>query len=375
MRGCITKRGRHSWRIKIDAEPDATGKRRFHTVTVRGTRKDAETELAKLITDASKGTLVAPTKLTVGEHLHKWLDGKSGLTPLSRQGYTVIIDRQIAPVLGAFELQKLKPADVKMWLTAMRTGRRGGQLAPRTIIHAYRVLRAAIQEALRHDLVSRNVVDCVEPPRPEKREVAILKADEIPAVLEALKGNRRIYPIVALALATGARRSELLALKWANVDLKGGTLRIERSIEQTRAGLRFKSPKTESGKRTVMLPAFALDMLNEHRKAQLELRLQLGMGKPDSEALVFCTHKDTPISPNAFSVMWHRVVRQAGLPPRSFHSLRHSHASALIRAGLDVVRVSRQLGHSSPNITLGTYAHEFREVDSGAADAINKVLG
>jgi integrase len=124
-----------------------------------------------------------------------------------------------------------------------------------------------------------------------------------------------------------------------------------------------------------MLPAFAVDMLNEHRKVQLELRLQLGMGKPDSEALVFCNHDGSLISPNAFSVMWHRTVAQAGLPKRTFHSLRHSHASALIRAGLDVVRVSRQLGHSNPTVTLSTYAHEFEEADSGAADAINKVLG
>lgn len=374
MRGCITKRGKHSWRIKIDAERDATGKRRFHTVTVRGSRKDAETELAKLITDAAKGTLVAPTKLTVAEHLHNWLDGKSGLTPLSRQGYAVIIDRQIAPALGSLELQKLKPADVKMWLTAMRTGRRGRQLAPRTVIHAYRVLRAALQEALLLNLVPRNVAGAVERPKPGKRQVSILKADEVRAVLKALKGHT-IYPMVALALSTGARRSELLALRWSDIDLKDGTLRIERSVEQTKAGLRFKEPKTESGKRTVMLPEFAVTTLNEHRKLQLELRLQLGMGKPDNDALVFCTHDGSPISPNAFSVMWHRVVRQTGLPQRSFHSLRHSHASALIRAGLDVVRVSRQLGHASPTITLSTYAHEFEEGDSGAADAINKVLG
>ena len=114
--------------------------------------------------------------------------------------------------------------------------------------------------------------------------------------------------------------------------------------------------------------------IHEHRKAQLELRLQLGIGKPEAAALVFCNHDGSPISPNYFSIMWSRAVARAGLPKRTFHSLRHSHASALIRAGLDVVRVSRQLGHSSPTITLGTYAHEFEEADSGAADAIGKVL-
>jgi integrase len=374
MRGNLTRRGKASWRLKFDVEPDANGKRRFHTVTVRGTRKQAEAELTKLLAAADKGMLVDPSKLTIASHLRGWLDSKGELSPLSRQGYSVIIERQIIPTIGEIELQKLKPADVAAWLTVMHQGLRGQQRTPRTIIHAYRVLRAALQAAVRHDMVARNVADHVEPPKPKKREVAILKATEVPAVLEALKGHR-LYPMVALALSTGARRSEILALRWCDVDLKHGTLRIEHSLEQTKAGLRLKAPKTESGKRSIMLPAFAVTMLNEHRKAQLELRLQLGMGKPESEAYVFSNHDGSPISPNNFSVMWHRAVAQAGLPKRTFHSLRHSHASALIHAGLDVVRVSRQLGHSSPTITLSTYAHEFKEGDSGAADAIGKVLG
>lgn len=116
---------------------------------------------------------------------------------------------------------------------------------------------------------------------------------------------------------------------------------------------------------------FAIDVLSRHRKAQLELRFQLGMGKPE----VFCNPDGSPISPNYFSIMWSRMVKHAGLPRVTFHSLRHSHASALIRAGLDVVRVSRQLGHSKPTITLSIYAHEFEEADTDAADAIGKVLG
>jgi integrase len=282
MRGNITRRGKHSWRIKFDLDREPSGERQVRYVTVKGTRKDAEAELTRLLNDADRGVLVDPTKITVAKHLHDWLDGKDGLSEL--------------------------------------------------------------------------------------------KAHEVPAVLDALKGHR-LYPMVALALSTGARRSELLALRWRDINLQRGVLRIEHSLEQTKAGLRLKSPKTKSGRRSISLPAFAVDMLNEHRKAQLELRLQLGMGKPESEALVFCNHDGSPISPNYFSIMWSRAVTRAGLPKRTFHSLRHSHASALIRAGLDVVRVSRQLGHSKPTITLATYAHEFEEADSGAADAIGKVLG
>jgi len=236
---------------------------------------------------------------------------------LSRERYSEIIERQINPTLGEIELQKLRPRDVQAWLVAMRQGRRG-QRAARTIIHAYRVLCAALQAAVRLDMIGRNVADHVDPPKPEDHEVEILTASEVPAVLDALKGHR-LYPTVALALSTGARRSELLALRWCDVDLKRGVLKVEHSLEQTKAGLRLKSPKTKRGRRSFSLPAFAVDMLNEHRKAQLELRLQLGMGKPESEALVFCNHDGSPISPNYFSIMWSRAVTRAGLPKR--HSI------------------------------------------------------
>ena len=200
-----------------------------------------------------------------------------------------------------------------------------------------------------------------------------MKASDVPAVLDALKTSR-LYAIVALALSSGARRSELLALRWCDVDLERAVIKIEHSLEQTKAGLRLKAPKTKRGQRSIKLPPFAVDVLSRHRKEQLELRLQLGMGKSDPEAFVFCNYDGSPISPNDLSIMWSRALARTGLPKVTFHSLRHSHASALIRAGLDVVRVSRQLGHSKPTITLSTYAHEFDEADSGEADAIGKLL-
>lgn len=153
-------------------------------VTVKGTRKQAEAELAKLLDAANRGVSVDPSKLTVAEHLRAWLDGKSDLSPLTRQAYTYMIDQQINPTLGTVELQKLKPADVAAWLTTMRKGKRGNnQRSARTIRHAYRVLHGALKSAVRHDMVGRNVADHVEPPKPKKPKVAILTATEVPASL------------------------------------------------------------------------------------------------------------------------------------------------------------------------------------------------
>jgi integrase len=378
MRGNITRRGKSSWRLKFDVEADpATGERRIRYVTVHGKRADAEAELARLLNDAHKGTLVDASKLTVEAYLWQWLDGKHGLSPVSVERYQEIIAREIAPALGTIELQKLKPAHIRNWLSGMvKSGsRKRGPLSARTVRHSYRVLRAALQEAVKLDMLARNVVDAVSPPRLKADEVEILTADQMAAVLDALTGSR-LHPIASLALYTGMWRGELLALRWQDVSLDNALLRVERSLEETKAGLRFKSPKTRHGRRAISLPSSAVDMLGQHRRAQLELRLQFGMGKHEPDALVFCNYDGSPISPNYISKIWRMAIAKVpGLPRVSFHSLRHSHASALIAAGIDIVKVSRRLGHSSPVITLSTYAHLFSSTDDGAAAAIEKVLG
>lgn len=257
----------------------------------------------------------------------------------------------------------------------MRSGsRKGGPLAARTVRHSYRVLHAALDEAVNLDIIARNVADAAAPPKLDATEVEILTANQITAVLDAMAGSR-LHPVVSLALATGMRRGELLALRWQDVDLTGKILKVERSLEQTKSGLRFKSPKTRTGRRAISLPGTAVTMLKQHRQEQLELRLKLGMGKHDTDSLVFSNYDGTPISPNYFSIMWSRAVAaNPKLPDVTFHALRHSHASALIAAGIDIVKVSKRLGHASPVITLTTYAHKFTDTDDGAAAAIEAVM-
>jgi Phage integrase, N-terminal SAM-like domain len=169
MRGNITRRGKSSWRLKFDAEPDAlTGKRRIRYVTVKGKRADAEAELARLLNDAHRGVLPDASKLTVETYLWQWLEGKD-LSPRSREQYLDIIERQIIPALGQIELQRLKPVEVKSWLGGLR-GRDGRKLHARTIRHAYRVLHGALAEAVKLDLLSRNVAGAVTPPKIEAAE-------------------------------------------------------------------------------------------------------------------------------------------------------------------------------------------------------------
>ena len=370
MRGSIIRRGKHSWRLKFDLDRE-NGERRTRYLTVKGTRKEAEAELARHLSEAHRGILIDPSKVTVGAYLHQWLAGRD-LSPSSRQQYLDIIVRQVEPVLGQLVLQKLKPVDVKAWLSGLRR-RDGSKLHPRTIHCAYRVLHSALAEAVQLEMVSRNVAAAATPPRVRAEEVEILTAGQITALLKALGGSR-LHAIATLAFATGMRRGELLALRWRNVDLHKGAIKVEQSLEQTKAGLRFKEPKSRHGVRTILVPASTTDMLSRHRKAQLEIRMVLGMGKPDADALVFCNHHGEPISPNSLTASWIQAITRSGLPRVTFHACRHSHASALIAAGIDVVSVSRRLGHSSPTITLSTYAHLFRETDAAAAAAIEQML-
>ncbi len=247
MRGNITRRGKTSWHLKFDEGTDpASGKRRTRYVTVRGKRQDAERELARLLNEVHNGTLLEPTKVTVAEHIRTWLDGAHGLQPKTVERYRQFADQQIIPHLGHIQLQRLKPLHIQEGHgTILREGGRGGRpLSARTVGHAHRVLHRALQRVCESEALPRNVASLIRPPKVEAQEVEILSADQIVSVLKKLKGHH-LFPIVALDLATGLRRGELLALSWQDVDFEVATAQIRRSLEETAVGLRFKSPKID----------------------------------------------------------------------------------------------------------------------------------
>jgi len=375
--GNITRRGKSSWRLKYEgAERDpATGKRVTRYATVRGTKKDAQTELTRLLDEIRTGTAVEPSTLTLAAYLRSWLDSDSSLSPKTIERYRQLTEQQIIPNLGAALLQKLRPAQVHDWhgLLLKCGGKDGRPLSARTVGHAHRVLRRGLERALRLEIVGRNVAAALRPPKVEAAEVAILSLAEIGGVLDRL-ADHPLYPITVLALGTGMRRGEICGLAWAFLDLEGATVRVERSMEETAAGLRFKAPKTRAGRRRISLPPNAVEALRAHRRHQKQQRLLLGLGRAAADDLVFTLADGSPYPPDKLSRDWANVVRYRRLPRVMFHSLRHAHASALIAAGLDVMAVSRRLGHSSPAITLGVYAHLFETKDDAAAAAIEAAM-
>jgi integrase len=364
-----------SWELKFDIGADAKGKRQTRYVSVKGTRADAQKEMTRLLAQADKGTLVEPTKTTVAEYVRAWLDGDTELSPKTIERYRELAEQQIIPHLGTVAIQKLRPAAIQEWhKTILKAGGKGGRpLSPRTVGHAHRVLHRALQRAVGTETLARNVASIISPPAVNADEIEILTADEVSLVLQKLEGHD-LYLISALGLATGMRRGGLLGLQIGDVDLDGAELKVERSLEETAEGLRFKPPKTKHGRRTISLPPSAVAALRELRVKQLEMRMALGLGRPADDTLVFSHFDGSPISPRKLSRDWLRACVALKLPRVMFHALRHTHASALIASGLDVVVISRRLGHANPTVTLNIYSHLFNPKDTAAADAIERVM-
>lgn len=281
------------------------------------------------------------------------------------------------PHLGAKALQKLKPLDIEEWHTTLKNqGRvRGeGGVAARTIGHAHRVLGKALRDAAKNELVTRNVAKVQPAPKVSENDIVIVQ--DVPDLLSKLSGTR-LHIQAMLALFTGMRLGEILALRWNRVHLDRKVAEVREALEQTKAhGVRFKLPKSKAGRRDITLPDILVDVLREHRKAALELRMQLGAGKLPDDALLFATIEGGgPLSPNAISAAWADFAESIKMPDVTFHALRHTHASQLIDQDVDIVTISKRLGHSKPDITLRIYAHLFRKDDSKAAAAISTVFG
>jgi len=237
------------------------------------------------------------------------------------------------------------------------------------------VLRRALGQARVWGIIATNPAELAKPPKVADRETAILQPDQAALLLERLRG-KPLYLIAALALGTGLRRNEMLALRWPNVDLGAGRLTVDESLEQIFThGIRIKGPKTKHGRRTISLPTHLVTELREHWREQQEQRLAAGLGKAPADAPVFAAIDGRYLSPNAITKAWAAAMTAIGMPAVTLHSLRHLHASMLIAAGVDILTISRRLGHASPTITLGTYGHLVHGGDDRAATILDAAFG
>ena len=360
MRGSIQKRGKGSWRLVFDLERDHAGTRKQKTVTFRGTKRDAEAELSRILAEIKNGGFIEPSTLKVSVYLDRWLEMVVQTTSTKTfERYSEICRNHLVPALGCINLQKLKPLHIQEAYTGfLKSGRRDGNggLSPRTVLHHHRVFKRALKQAVRWQLINTNPADAVEPPRVSRKEVKFLDMAETATLLRATEG-RTIYPIVLLAVTTGMRRGEVLGLRWKDLDLDKGFLQVSQTLEQTRMrGLRAKEPKSKASQRRISLPPMTVHALRRHMTERSEIFLRLGVGRRN-DGLVFLTPEGKPRSPRALTKEFDRLVRRLDIPRITFHGLRHTHITHLLMDGEPIKVVSERAGHASVSITLDVYGH------------------
>jgi integrase len=341
-RGTIKSRSAGSYRLRYSLGRDpVTGRRKFASTTIRGTRKQAEKELVRLLRTVDTGEHVDPTKATIGEWLRLWLNAvRVEVSPKTHERYAEIVRCYLLPAFGNIQLQRLTPSDIQRGYNSFDRNP-----SPRTRRHVHRILKSALARAVEQQALARHPATNLRLPKVPKVEVTALSVEQTKLLLRSIRHTTTYWPTL-LAVATGMRRGEILALRWRSVDLDAGLVRVVGSLEQTKSGLRFKSTKTEKA-RAVPLPSFALKELRRWKREQAQRLLEVGVRQSGS-TLVCCREDGEPKQPESLTHEFTYLVgRIRDLPRVRFHDLRHSHATQLLASGVHPKIVQERLGHSS----------------------------
>ncbi len=398
----IRKRGENSYRITVSLGYTPDGKKLKRTKTVKLdpglTERQREKELqrqATLFEEAvQRGTYFEPSHFTVSTFAEKWIEehGKS-LANKTKLRYEGILKGRVAKALGHLKLEQLKPMHLlefygNLQEDGIREDGRGGRLSNSTIQYYHRVLSAMLADAVRWGLLKENPCEKVKPPKITSKEMPQLDEGNIRKLLAALETEPLKYrAIIELALVTGCRRGELVALQWKkHIDLDDGTLHIQQSVEYTPAtGVRIKPPKTRSSVRQIAIPASTVQLLKQYRKWQLEQKIKIGDLWQKEEKVkqgdlwedpewVFATWDGYIIHPDSVTSIFNKFLKRHNLPHIRFHDLRHLAATILIHEGLNVRAVAGRMGHANPDVTLRVYSHVLQSADRQAADIMEGIF-
>lgn len=377
MKGFIRQRG-SAWELRVFLGYDpTTGKQRYASKTVRGGKREAQRVLAEMVTDAKHG-LAPRSASTVGELLEAWFEmAAADLSPTTVKETRGVIDRSLRPAFGERKLAKLKPADIDAFYQQLRVsgGVTGEPLAPSTIRRIHGILRRALAQGVKWGWIGVNPAASASPPKVPPSNIAPPDPEQLARVLER---SRRESPelscYVLLAAVTGARRSELVALRWQDIDYAGSTILISRAVVIGNAGLVVKDTKTHSSRR-VSLDAQTVEVVAAHHERMKTRAEECGVALGE-DGYVFSNEPEcaVPWFPASVSRSFKRLCAREGITNVRLHDLRHFVATQLLGAGVDVRTVAGRLGHRNASTTLNVYAHFLEQSDRAAADLMGDVL-
>jgi integrase len=379
MNGCVFKRklpsGSITWGYSIDAGKDENGQRKQIFKSGFERKGEAADALRQKLNEKDEGALVKPDPTTFAEFLKEWLKEHAArnCTPKTVERYRQLADYAL-PHIGTTKLQDLSALTLERVFNHLkdsggwnRKAKANRPLSAKTVRHIAGLVHVALETAIRWKLLKTNPANGCQLPKVTKREAKALDAGQLREFLDAARAHG-LYDFVMLAAATGCRRGELLALTWADVDFIGRLMRVSKSLEQTREGLRLKSTKTEKP-REISLPRSAIEVLRTHRGSQVQNRRLFGPDYRDDLNLVFATPEGDYLKPDTLTAKVCLLATKAGLKGASLHTLRHSHGSQLLSAGVSLPTVSKRLGHSSVYVTATVYSHALSMDEVAAADA------
>jgi integrase len=368
--GSIYKRADGRWVAVVNLGWEDGKRKRKHLYGA--TRQEAQKKLTKALNDHNRGIPLPDDRQTVEAYLTAWLRDtvKPNRRPLTHRTYESIVNVHITPKLGKVRLSRLTPQQVQALLNA----KKDEGLSARRVQLIREVLRNALNEAVRTELLARNVAALAEAPKTAREPVNPFTPDEAKAFLKAAQGHR-LEALWTVAPAVGLREGEALGLKWEDVDLTAGTLRVRHALQRVKGqGLQLVEPKSATSRRTVPLPQVAVTALRTHQLHQKQ-EARWGGRKWHDTGHVFTNKIGKPLEQGMVWREFKALLKMAELRDQRFHDLRHCCASLLLAQGVSARTVMETLGHSQVGLTLNTYSHVMPALQQDAADRIDAALG
>jgi integrase len=364
----------------ISRRKDGRWEARYYVPTMNGTKRktiygktqaEVRDKLTKALSDRIDGIVYDDENMTVGEYLNMWLKGSvyGSVRQSTYDRDTNLVNNHIKPLLGSLKLKKLNSAHIQsFYRDRLDTG-----LSASTVHKMHDILRHGLAQAVDWHLSPRNVADVVKPPRPVAKEMVALSTDDTRRLLDAAAEDR-LEALYKLAVHTGMRQGELLALRWQDVDLENAVVSVRRTLTRSGGKTTFGEPKTKKSRRSIRLTPQAAEALRAHLERQLRDMEILGDRYRD-QGLVFTTDTGAPINPsNLRQRSFAPLLKRAGLPHMRFHDLRHTCATLLLSCGVHPKFVQELLGHATIAITLDTYSHVMPSMADATAKAMEDAL-